>query len=101
MADDGDDRWGGLDDPMMVPRPISVPPKRPWWLATRSLVPAVALAVIWAGLFVVRLVAALTGGQNSAFFVGLLVLNGALVILYVPSIVHYTRHGGGPGANRP
>jgi hypothetical protein len=80
----------GLDDPT-TRHDLPAKTKRAWYVTAPGFWTAVSIGGGWGVVFALRLVGALTSGHSSSFNNAVLVLNGLLVIAYVPSIVHFAR----------
>ncbi|RKR75264.1 hypothetical protein [Frondihabitans australicus] len=88
-APDGFERLGFAPDP--APEAPATQPKPPWWVSGRSLVASAIIGGVWWAVFVVRLIALLTGAQTNGLDITLLVASGLLGLAYVPSVVYFTR----------
>jgi len=86
---------GGPDDPDFfagLPEFTRTRSRNPWWVTGRNLPLALTSAVVWLGLFVLRIFQVAGHRTPSGLSVGLLVITGLLGLAYVPSVVYFARH---------
>jgi hypothetical protein len=85
------DQPDGLESLGLVPAEQTVPQRRPWWLVGSSLPSAIVLPSIWASLLGLQIFEAVHDHGVDPLGWVLIVSYAAGIILYVPSIVHFSR----------